>query len=62
MVITIMLSTRGVVGAYVEKCNVFSDHKREGQRAVEPASAGSQVCYNLFPVHHLWNDYELLSE
>lgn len=58
--IMIVLSTRWDIGAYVEKCHVFSEHEREWQRDVDPSSAGSSLCHSQFTDHHQQNDYELL--
>ncbi|KAF3849709.1 hypothetical protein F7725_019428 [Dissostichus mawsoni] len=47
-------------GDYVERCHVFSDHKRKRQRDARAALTGSHIRYNHFPFNRHRNDYELL--
>lgn len=57
-----MSPARWDFGSSVEKCHVFSQHKRERQRDVGAAPPESQLRYQHFLVHHYWNDYELLRQ
>lgn len=55
-------STRWDIGASVERCHVFSKHKAKRCAGAGAAPPESQLCYKHFPVHHLWDDYKLLSQ
>ncbi|KAK1889555.1 Protein LEG1 like [Dissostichus eleginoides] len=53
-------NARWETGDYVERCHVFSDHKRKRQRDARAALTGSHIRYNHFPFNRHRNDYELL--